>query len=48
MLNGGYQLIDEATEAEESEGELKLIYENGKFFNETTLEEIRTKINLNI
>ena len=48
LKNNEYILIDEVTEIEEKEGELKLIYNNGKFFNETSLEEIRTRINNNI
>jgi len=29
----------------ENSGELQLIYEDGKFYNQTTLEEIRNKLN---
>ena len=42
--NNEYILIDEVTEAEEATGELRKIYENGVFFNRTTLEEIRSKV----
>lgn len=42
---GSYELRDEVTEEEEKEGELKVIYENGEFYNSTTLEEIRQKVN---
>ena len=42
--NNEYILIDEVTAAEEATGELRKIYENGVFFNRTTLEEIRSKV----
>lgn len=34
----------ECTPEEESQGLLQVIYENGKFFNQTTLNEIREKL----
>lgn len=46
--NGEYMLIDQVTEEEEKEGELSVIYENGKFQQTVTLEEIRTRINNNL
>jgi nicotinamide phosphoribosyltransferase len=42
--SGEYKLIDGQTWEEESLGELKTIYDNGEFFNETTLTEIRNII----
>lgn len=46
--NNQYNLVDEVSEIEEKEGELKVIYKNGDFYNETSLEEIRAIINKNI
>ncbi|MEX6626217.1 nicotinate phosphoribosyltransferase [Tenacibaculum salmonis] len=46
--NGEYNLIDQVSEVEEKEGELKEIYKDGKFYNITTLNEIRERINQNI
>lgn len=43
-VDGNYLLVDEVTEAEEQKGELKVIYEDGKFLNRTTLEQIRKRI----
>lgn len=45
LIGGEYVLIDQVTEEEEKEGELKLIYEDGKFFNEINLQGIRDRIN---
>ena len=44
-VNGEYVLADQVTPAQENEGELQVIYENGKFVNPVTLEEIRNRIN---
>lgn len=41
---GEYLVKTECTEAEETEGLLQTIYENGVFENETTLTQIRTRI----
>jgi nicotinamide phosphoribosyltransferase len=41
---GEYKLIDSVSKEEEQEGELKLLYKNGEFFNLTTLTEIRNKL----
>ncbi len=38
-------LKQECTPEEESQGLLQTIYENGNFFNQTTLTEIRERIN---
>ena len=46
--NNEYILVDEVSENEEKEGELMVIYKNGQFFNQTSLEEIRARINKNI
>jgi nicotinamide phosphoribosyltransferase len=35
----------ECTEEEEAQGLLQVIYEDGKFFNQQTFEQIRAKIN---
>lgn len=48
VINGEYILKDQVSESEENEGELKVIYKNGKFLNTTSLEKIREKINQNI
>lgn len=34
----------ECTPEEESQGRLEVIYEDGKFYNETTLEQIRERL----
>lgn len=39
-----YKLKDQCSWDEENTGELKTIYENGEFYNQTTLTEIRTRI----
>ena len=45
---GEYILIDQVTLEEENKGELQVIYENGNFINQVTLEEIRERINKSI
>lgn len=45
VKNKEYVLIDQVTPAEEKEGALQVIYENGQFKNQTNLEEIRNQIN---
>lgn len=40
----GYFVKTECTPEEESQGLLQVIYENGKFHNQTTLEEIRNRL----
>lgn len=44
--NNEYFVKTECTPEEESDGELQLIYENGKLYNQITLSEIREKIKL--
>lgn len=38
-------VITECTPEEEKQGLLQVIYEDGKFYNQTTLEEVRNKLN---
>lgn len=47
-INGELKLKDQCTWQEESEGELKVFFENGKFIKETTIDEIRDVINKSI
>jgi nicotinamide phosphoribosyltransferase len=42
--NGVYYLNNNCTAEEEATGELQVIFEDGKFFNTTTFEEIRGRI----
>jgi nicotinamide phosphoribosyltransferase len=42
---GEYVVKTQCTEQEETEGLLHTIYENGQFYNQTTLTEIRERIN---
>ncbi len=44
-INNEYVLVDQVAPAQENEGELKVIYEDGKFVNQVTLQEIRDRIN---
>ncbi len=44
-VNNEYVLVDQVTPAQENEGELQVIYEDGKFVNQVTLQEIRDKVN---
>lgn len=41
----GYKMLQNVSEEMEQGGELRLIYEDGNFFNRTSLEEIRDRIN---
>ena len=41
---GGLTLIDKASWETENEGKLKVIYKDGKFYNETTLTRIKNKL----
>ena len=45
LIEDEYVLIDQVTEIEEQEGELQVIYEEGKFINQINLQEIRDRIN---
>lgn len=44
----GYVLVDRVSWATESNGELRLIYENGEFHNRTSLTAIRERLKLNV
>lgn len=46
--NGEYVLKDQVSEDQETEGELKIIYKNGTFSNQVTLNEIRSRINAGV
>lgn len=48
LVDGEYEVRSEQTWEQEAQGELQVIYENGAFYNETTLNEIRERINDNI
>tara|TARA_R110000772_G_scaffold37941_3_gene89820 strand:- start:2096 stop:3235 length:1140 start_codon:yes stop_codon:yes gene_type:complete len=48
LVDGQYILKDQCTKEEESGGMLQIIYENGIFYNETTFEEIRERLNASI
>ena len=43
-VNGTYELVDRCDWNTENRSELKVIYENGKFDNRVTLEEIRERL----
>ena len=45
LIDGEYVLVDQVSEQEEQKGELQLIYKDGNFFNQITLEQIRERIN---
>ena len=45
LVDNEYVLSDEVSEEEEGKGELQLIYENGRFHNEVTLQDIKGRIN---
>lgn len=40
-----YEVKQECTPEQENEGLLQVIYENGKFYNQTTLEKVRSNLN---
>ena len=48
LVDNEYVLVDQVSEEEEEKGELQVIYNDGKFMNQTTLEEIRARINTNL
>ena len=43
--NGEYVLTDQVTETEEEKGALQVIYENGRFVNTISLQQVRERIN---
>jgi nicotinamide phosphoribosyltransferase len=45
VVDNEYVLIDQVTPEQENEGELQVIYENGQFFNQASLQDIRDRIN---
>lgn len=45
VIDGEFALIDQVTTAQENEGALQVIYENGNFFNQVNIQEIRDRIN---
>jgi nicotinamide phosphoribosyltransferase len=42
--NGDHYVKTQCTQEEEETGLLQVIYENGKFYNQTSLKEVRTKV----
>ena len=44
--NGEYKMKDKCTWEEENAGELKVVFENGKIIKETTITEIRQRLNI--
>lgn len=42
--NGNYVLYDQQTIEKESQGELQLVYQDGEYFNRTTLVEVRERL----
>jgi nicotinamide phosphoribosyltransferase len=44
-INGDYELYDMVSSKTEKTGELKTIFKDGKFYNETTLSEVRSRLN---
>tara|TARA_R110000751_G_scaffold31938_1_gene80774 strand:- start:230 stop:880 length:651 start_codon:yes stop_codon:yes gene_type:complete len=43
-INGDYELIDMVSRETEQKGELRTIFKDGKFYNETTLTDVREKL----
>jgi nicotinamide phosphoribosyltransferase len=43
--DGEYELLDMVSRETEGTGELKTIYKDGKFYNQTTLGEVRERLN---
>ncbi len=43
-VDGEYELWDMVSSATEKTGELTTIFKDGKFYNETTLSEVRSKV----
>jgi hypothetical protein len=44
LVDGEYVVKTQCTEQEETGGILHIIYEDGKFYNQTTLSEIRDNL----
>ncbi|MCX2681835.1 nicotinate phosphoribosyltransferase [Galbibacter sp. EGI 63066] len=45
LIGDEYVLIDQVSPEQENEGALQVIYENGQFVNQVSLQEIRNRIN---
>jgi nicotinamide phosphoribosyltransferase len=45
VIDNEYVLVDQVTPEQEKEGALQIIYENGQFINQSSLQEIRDRIN---
>ncbi|MFT5214461.1 MAG: nicotinamide phosphoribosyltransferase [Patiriisocius sp.] len=45
LVEGEYVLVDQISVLEEEQGELQIIYKNGEFLNQVSLEEIREQVN---
>ena len=43
-FNGNYELVDQVSKEKELDGDLKVLFEDGKFYNETSLSEVRTTL----
>lgn len=41
---GDYMLVDQVDKDAESKGELQIVFKDGKLYNETSLQEIRDRI----
>lgn len=41
---GEYVLLDQQTEVQENQGELKVVFEDGKLYNEVSLAETRARL----
>lgn len=44
LVDGEYVLFDDQTEAQEGQGELKIVFEDGELYNQVTLAEIRARL----
>lgn len=44
LVDGEYVLFDDQTEEQEAQGELKVVFEDGKEYNTVTLAEIRSRL----
>lgn len=44
IVNGEYVLLDQQTEEQEKQGELKVVFEDSKLYNEVTLADIRKRL----
>lgn len=44
LVDGEYVLLDDQTETQEKQGELKVVYEDGNLYNEVSLADIRKRL----